>query len=353
MDDLILLGTQDDVNKMQLDLKSTFQCKLEGSLTEYVGRKIDVTCKENGIARIKFTQSVLLQKLKNKFMVPVIGKVPTTLAVAGQVLVKGDGSGTINRKEVTKYQSGTTTCMFVMQWSHPEIYNATRNLARNMQASQPAHVMTLNTLIWYLTSTPNCGLELEPDLVRDGGKDCKFKIHECLDSDYAANTNHRGSVSGGRVFSNGSPIMFRSAMHKFVTFLVTKAKSAAGVMVTQDMMHAYHILMSLGLKVETPMILEMDIKGAVDLVNNWSVGGRTRHVDVRNHFLHELKDQGLSLVKHISGDSDDADISTKDVTAAIFNKHILLYIGQDEYMSASSEPSSREGVRVSFAYDIV
>jgi hypothetical protein len=36
----------------------------------------------------------------------------------------------------------------------------------------------------------------------------------------------------------------------------------------------------MGLKVKLPMILEMDNKGAVDLANNWIIGGRTRHVNV-------------------------------------------------------------------------
>ena len=46
------------------------------------------------------------------------------------------------------------------------------------------------------------------------------------------------------------------------------------------MMYAYCLLLSIGLKVKTPMILEMDNKGAVALANNWRVSGRTRHVDV-------------------------------------------------------------------------
>ena len=120
------------------------------------------------------------------------------------------------------------------------------------------------------------------------------------------------------MFLNGFPIVFQSATQKFMTMSVTEAETAAGVMVAQDMMYAYRILMSLGLEVETPMILEMDNKGAVDLANKWSVGGRTRHVDVCNNFLHQLKDQGLLLVRHILGDNNDADIFRKNVTVAIF-----------------------------------
>ena len=65
------------------------------------------------------------------------------------------------------------------------------------------------------------------------------------------------------------------------------------------MLYVYRLLLSIGLKVNLPMILEMDNKGAVDLANNWSVGGRTRHVDVRNHFLRDLEYEGLLVVKHV------------------------------------------------------
>jgi hypothetical protein len=40
------------------------------------------------------------------------------------------------------------------------------------------------------------------------------------------------------------------------------------------------ILKSMGLCVKKPMILYLDNKGAKDLANNWSVRGRTRHVEV-------------------------------------------------------------------------
>ena len=70
--------------------------------------------------------------------------------------------------------------------------------------------------------------------------------------------------------------------------LVTEAEIAAGVMVAQDMLYIYRLLESLELEVELPMILEMDNSGAVDIANSWSVGGQTRHMDVRNKFLHEL-----------------------------------------------------------------
>jgi hypothetical protein len=51
-------------------------------------------------------------------------------------------------------------------------------------------------------------------------------------------------------------------------------------------------------------------------------------------FLRELKEQGLLVIRHVSGDQNDADILTKKVTAAVFEKHLPLYVGRDEYMKS-------------------
>ena len=62
------------------------------------------------------------------------------------------------------------------------------------------------------------------------------------------------------------------------------------------------IMESIGLKVKLPMRLLVDNKGAVDLANNWSISGRTRHMEVRQYFLRDMKDEGIIITKWISGD---------------------------------------------------
>ena len=92
------------------------------------------------------------------------------------------------------------------------------------------------------------------------------------------------------------------------------------------------MLISMGLQVKLPMILDMDNKGAVNLANNWSVGGQTRHVDMRNYFLRELKDEGVLIIRHVAGEDNEADISTKNTSGPVFKKHIRKFVGDDEYM---------------------
>ena len=69
------------------------------------------------------------------------------------------------------------------------------------------------------------------------------------------------------------------------------------------------------------MILEMDNKGAVDLANNWSQGGRTKHMDIRYMWLRELKEKGLIRVNWLSGKENSADLFTKNLPAEDFKRH--------------------------------
>ena len=100
-------------------------------------------------------------------------------------------------------------------------------------------------------------------------------------------------------------------------------------MTAQDIMYLYRLLISVQLNVALSIVLEMDNKGAVDLATNMSVGGRTRHADVREHYLRELKEEGLLVINWISGDDNNADIFTKNTSAAVFNRHLPMYVGKD------------------------
>jgi hypothetical protein len=55
------------------------------------------------------------------------------------------------------------------------------------------------------------------------------------------------------------------------------------------------------------------------------------------YFLRELKDDGLLVIRHISGADNDADIFTKNTTAAVFNKHVVKFVGNDEYVQDSED----------------
>ena len=79
------------------------------------------------------------------------------------------------------------------------------------------------------------------------------------------------------------------------------------------------------------MQLQVDNKGAMDLANNWSIGGRTRHVEVRQWFLRQLKEEGLIETSWLPGVENEADLFTKNLPGPAFNKHTSRFCGKDDY----------------------
>ncbi len=117
------------------------------------------------------------------------------------------------------------------------------------------------------------GLTLNPTRKWDGSKDHEFIINSQSDSDYAKDIQTRKSISGYFVHLEGAPVMFKSLTQKPIALSVCKAEQTLGMLCAQDMLYTKTVLDLMGLKVKLSMILEMDNKGAVNLANNWSVGG--------------------------------------------------------------------------------
>ena len=69
---------------------------------------------------------------------------------------------------------------------------------------------------------------------------------------------------------------------------------------------------------DTGILLE-DNTGAIYLVKNQQVGQRTKHIDVRWHFIRELYEAGKIAVKFVRSENNEADINTKNVTVKLLN----------------------------------
>jgi hypothetical protein len=128
------------------------------------------------------------------------------------------------------------------------------------------------------------------------------------------------------------------------TLSVTESELVAAGSAAQDMLYEMRVLESISLKVQLPMVLEVDNKGVVDLANNWSVGGCTHHISVCVNFLQELKEQGLLRVVWIPTDENSADLFTKNLPGPLFEKHANVFIGNGSDDLSNSLDSQGESV---------
>lgn len=69
-----------------------------------------------------------------------------------------------------------------------------------------------------------------------------------------------------------------------------------------------------------PVILYIDNKSAIDLAKNPVFHGRSKHIDIRYHFIRERVESGEIILRHIPGDSQRADMLTKALSTVKFER---------------------------------
>jgi hypothetical protein len=255
-------------------------------------------------------------------------------AEAGQVMKRASENEGAGLDGQGAFRKGVGKLLHMMRWSRPDTFNAVRELSRNMTHVATTHMKALYRVTKYCATTKDRGLVLKPDRAWNGLPSHEFVIAEKADSTYYVSCpDTMRSVSGQTTLLEGGPVVMRSKMQKVVALSSTEAELMSGTECAQDMLYSMRVVESLGLKVKNPMILEIDNKGAVDIANNWSVGGRTRHIDTRFYFLRELKEANLIKTLWKSGTEMSSDILTKNLARPLFEKHLRVYCGEEQYTS--------------------
>jgi hypothetical protein len=167
-------------------------------------------------------------------------------------------------------------------------------------------------IIRYLKSTSTLGLTF---------KKSTFKIEGFADSDYAGDTQDRKSTSGWFFKIGDNTVSFKSTKQKSVALSTTEAEYMAASDATKEAIWLEDLLMELKLIVEPTATLHQDNQGAIFLERNHSNNPRSKHIDVRYHFIRDMVDTGRVTILYCPTDLMTADILTKPLPTEKFKLH--------------------------------
>ena len=87
------------------------------------------------------------------------------------------------------------------------------------------------------------------------------------------------------------------------------------------MLFVRNLLLSIGIEVVLRAMLFVDNTGAIFIAKNASTKGRTKHMDIRFHFVRELIEDNIIEIKFVKSDDNTADMFTKNMSRATLLKH--------------------------------
>ena len=168
------------------------------------------------------------------------------------------------------------------------------------------HCRALHQLIGYVGST-YAKLYLQ--------KPSDLKVFGFVDSNFATNKDTRQSVTGYILTVGGSLILWMSKMQPSVTLSLCEAEYVALCTCATEVKFIQMLFEELLPKHNTrPKTLLEDNTGTIHLVENATIGNRTKHIDVRYYHIQEMYKEGRLQVKFVRSENNYADLMTKNVT---------------------------------------
>jgi hypothetical protein len=124
-------------------------------------------------------------------------------------------------------------------------------------------------------------------------------------------------------------VNWKSKKQENVATSTTEAEYRSAYEGGQDLVWFSHLLKNLSIKQRDAPVLYLDNQGAIALTKNEQFKSRTKHVDVKYHWLRELAAAKELKVDYISTEDMVADIFTKALTPIKHRKFCSLLGLQD------------------------
>ena len=142
-----------------------------------------------------------------------------------------------------------------------------------------------------------------------------------VDSDYAGSLDTRKSQTGYVFTVFGSAISWKANLQAVVALSTTEAEFMAVTEAVKEALWLKGVLAELGFEQQSLSVF-CDSQGAIHLSKHQVFHERSKHIDVRLHFVRDVISEGSVLVQKISTNHNPADMLTKSVPSDKF-EHCL------------------------------
>ena len=325
VDDILICASS---TELLTELKSAFTQNFEmkdlGEVSQYLGMKITREHDTIRVDQTQYTKDIL--KRFDKLIRENGNRKYDTPMERDLKLTKTEGKDmTLKEAEYAMkfpYQNIVGALLYLSINTRSDIAYAVGVLSRFCKTPNYRACKALIRVLIYLRGTLNVGITFSGS---------KLDLHAFSDADWAGDLDSRRSTTGYVLYAAGGPISWQSKLQCTVAASTMEAEYMAAFHAIQECVWVKGVLGEIGLFID-PITLYMDSKSAICLAKNPLYHKRSKHIDIKFHWIREkvLGDNAIVHLEHIGTDRMDADIFTKALEYPIFIGHAIRVTGSIE-----------------------
>ena len=310
VDDLILAGNSVAlINWLKGELCKNFQMKDLGDVHWILGMEV---IRDRERRTLTLNQTKYIETILNRFEMQDCKSISTPLdtnvSLAPSTEDGPNGSEVLSK---VPYQSVVGSLMYAMVATRPDIAFAVGSLSRYLQSPKWKHWVGAKRVLRYLQGSKGMGLKF--------GKGDEIVKGYC-DADYATDTAERKSTTGYVYLLNGAAVSWSSKRQGVVAMSTTEAEYMAAAHAAKEAIWLRQLMKDFNLEATEATVLYEDNQGCIGLAKNPISHGRTKHIDVRYHFVREKVESKEIELSYCPTEEMVADTFTKSLGRLKFEK---------------------------------
>ena len=214
------------------------------------------------------------------------------------------------------YREAVGSLMYAAMGTRPDIAFATSTVAQFNDNPGWAHWEAVKRIYRYLKGTRQ--------LVLTYGGDQRGLVGY-VDAD-GASQEHRRAISGYVFMVDGGAVSWSSKKQELVTLSTAEAEYVAQTHAAKEAIWLRRLLTEIFKSVDTPTTLFSDSKSAIALAQDGHYHARTKHIDIRYHFIRYIIEAGSIKLVYCPTNDMTADTLTKALPS-VKAKHFATALG--------------------------
>lgn len=300
IDDGILFGENaQDLQNILLKLKNVFEITINKNPSSFLGLEIEK--QKDGI---KLTQQSYTEKVLEIYGMSNAKSVNTPILANTEY---NDGG---NREEFFPFKEAVGSLLYLTGKTRPDLSFAVTYNSRHTQNPSNVDVINVKRILRYLQGTKHLGIAYN-------NKEKLEVLEGYCDADYVGDVKSRKSTSGYVIEFCGGPISWASRKQPIVALSSTEAEFISAADCCKELLYLKGVLKELLNKtVNTEMYI--DNQSALRLIKTGVFNRRSKHIDVRFHFISEKVIENNINIIYCNTNDQIADIFTKPLGAIKF-----------------------------------
>ncbi|GJV97844.1 putative ribonuclease H-like domain-containing protein, partial [Tanacetum coccineum] len=293
VDDIIFGSTKKSLCvEFEQMMHKRFQMSSIGELTFFLG--LQVKQKDDGIF---ISQDKYVADILKKFDFATV-KTTSTPIETNKALLKDEEAEDV---DVHLYRSMIGSLMYLTA-SRPDIMFVVCACARFQVTPKVSHLHAVKRIFRYLKGQPKLGLWYP--------RDSPFDLEAFSDSDYAGASLDRKSTTGGCQFLGKRLISWQCKKQTIVANSTTEAEYVAAANCCGQVLWVQNQMLDYGFNFMNTKIY-IDNESTICIVKNPVFHSKTKHIEIRHHFIRDSYEKKLIQVIKIHTDHNVADLLTK------------------------------------------